>query len=145
MSAVKAETKGLAAAASIGTCEGEGRVERWVAGGQVGVGVVSALVIVVLDVEAVELGVLDAQGAARVVDVLPVQRLQPQKTISPFVLPAEGFLFERLAAESEWASATERKRNRFALAQIMTHLHALAPENGKRTARGSLPAAFCAT
>jgi hypothetical protein len=82
-----------------GTCEGEGRVERGVARGQVGVGVVSALVIVVLDVEAVELGVLDAQGAARVVDVLPVQRLQPQKTISPFVLPAEGFLFERLAAE----------------------------------------------
>jgi len=84
-----------------GTCEGEGRVERGVAGGQVGVGVVSALVIVVLDVEAVELGVLDAQGAARVVDVLPVQRLQPQKTISPFVLPAEGFLFERLATSAE--------------------------------------------
>lgn len=43
--------------------------------GEVWAGVVPALVIVVLDVQAGELGEADSQGAAGVVDVLPVQRL----------------------------------------------------------------------
>lgn len=46
-----------------------------VSGGQVRPGVVSALVVVVLDIEAGELGEADSQGAAGVVDVLAVQRL----------------------------------------------------------------------
>lgn len=47
-----------------------------VAGGQVGPRVVPALVVVVLDVEAGELREVDAERAAGVVDVLPVQRLR---------------------------------------------------------------------
>lgn len=46
-----------------------------VAGWQRGVGVVARLVVVVLHVEARHLGVVDAQRAAAVVDVLPVQSL----------------------------------------------------------------------
>lgn len=61
--------------------EGGGRhglgVDGWlgVGSGEVWPGVVPALVVVVLDVEAGELGEADPQGAAGVVDVLPVQRL----------------------------------------------------------------------
>jgi len=51
-----------------------------VPGGQVGPGVVAALVVVVLDVEAGELGEADPQGAAGVVDVLTVQRLEHTHT-----------------------------------------------------------------
>ena len=47
-----------------------------VSSGQVWSGVVSALVVVVAHVEAGELGEADPQGAARVVDVLAVQRLE---------------------------------------------------------------------
>lgn len=43
--------------------------------GQVWAGVVSALVIVVLYIETCELGEVDAQRAAGVVDVLSIQRL----------------------------------------------------------------------
>ena len=46
-----------------------------VAGRQVGVSVVPALVIVELDVELLQLREVDAQRAAAVVDVLTVQRL----------------------------------------------------------------------
>lgn len=46
-----------------------------VAGGQVRARVVPTLVVVVLDVEAGELGEVDTQRTAGVVDVLPVQRL----------------------------------------------------------------------
>lgn len=46
-----------------------------VAGRQGGVGVVARLVVVVLHVEASHLGVVDAERAAAVVDVLAVQRL----------------------------------------------------------------------
>ena len=42
-------------------------------GGQGGVGVVPRLVVVVLHVQVGQLRVLDSQGAAGVVDVLPVQ------------------------------------------------------------------------
>lgn len=59
----------------ISTGHGEG-FQAVIASGQRGVGVIAALVIVVLDVEAAQLRVLDAEGAARVVDVLTVQRLQ---------------------------------------------------------------------
>lgn len=44
-----------------------------ISGGEVWPGVVPALVVVVLDVEAGELGEADSQGAASVVDVLPIQ------------------------------------------------------------------------
>lgn len=47
-----------------------------VGGGQVRPGVVPALVIVVLDIKAGELGEADSEGAAGVVDVLPIQRLR---------------------------------------------------------------------
>ena len=50
-----------------------------VSGGQVGPGVVAALVVVVLHVEAGELGEADAQRAAGVVDVLPVQGLRERE------------------------------------------------------------------
>lgn len=46
-----------------------------VAGGQVRARVVAALVVVVLDVEAGQLGVADPQRAAGVIDVLSVQGL----------------------------------------------------------------------
>ena len=51
-----------------------------VSGGQVRPGVVPALVVVVLDIEADQLAEVDPQGAAGVVDVLPVQRLGGQGT-----------------------------------------------------------------
>lgn len=56
-------------------------VDGWlgVGGGEVWPGVVPALVIVVLDVEAGELGEAYPQGAAGVVDVLSVQRLHTHK------------------------------------------------------------------
>ena len=59
--------------------EGEGAravdtVQAGVPGGQRGVGVVAGLVVVVLHVQVTQLGVLYPQGAAVVVDVLPVQR-----------------------------------------------------------------------
>ena len=50
-----------------------------VSGGQVRPGVVPALVVVVLDVEAGELGEADPQRAAGVVDVLPVQGLETRE------------------------------------------------------------------
>lgn len=46
-----------------------------VAGGQVGAGVVAALVVVVFDVEAGQLGVANSQRAAGVIDVLPIEGL----------------------------------------------------------------------
>lgn len=55
----------------------------WVCGGEVWAGVVPALVVVVFDVKAGELGEADSQGAAGVVDVLTVQRLREKpKTVS---------------------------------------------------------------
>lgn len=51
--------------------------------GQVWAGVVSALLIIVLYIETCELGEVDAQRAARVVDVLSIQRLWGNKT-SPY-------------------------------------------------------------
>lgn len=50
-------------------------VNGWlgVGGGEVGSGVVPALVIVVLDIKAGELGETDPQGATGIVDVLPIQ------------------------------------------------------------------------
>ena len=48
-------------------------VKGGVAGGQAGVGVVSALVIVVLHVQVGELGVLYPQGATVVVDILTIE------------------------------------------------------------------------
>lgn len=56
-------------------------VQVVVAGGQRGVRVVAALVVVVLDVQAAQFRVFDAQRAARVVYVLTVQRLVPRKTV----------------------------------------------------------------
>lgn len=55
-------------------------VHGWlgIGGGEVWPGVVPALVVVVLDVEAGELGEADSQGAASVVDVLPIQGLERQ-------------------------------------------------------------------
>lgn len=64
--------------------EGGGRhglgVHGWlsIGGGEVWPGVVPALVVVVLDVEAGELGEADSQGAASVVDVLSIQGLERQ-------------------------------------------------------------------
>lgn len=60
-----------AKAAAHGT---HGAVQAGVARGQARVGVVAALVVVELDVQVGQLRVLDAQGAARVVDVLAVER-----------------------------------------------------------------------
>ena len=51
-----------------------------VSGGKVRPGVVPALVVVVLHVEAGELGEADPQRTASVVDVLPVQRLGNTET-----------------------------------------------------------------
>lgn len=48
--------------------------------GQVWAGVVPALVVVVFYIEARELGEVDAQRAAGVVDVLSIQRLRGNKT-----------------------------------------------------------------
>ena len=48
-------------------------VKAGVAGGQTGVGVVSALVIVVLHIQVGELGVLYPQGATVVVDILTIE------------------------------------------------------------------------
>lgn len=48
---------------------------RAVPGGQIGPGVVSALIIVVLNVQAGEFGEADAQRTAGVIDVLSIQRL----------------------------------------------------------------------
>ena len=48
-------------------------VHGGVAGGQCGVGVVPALVVVVLDVQVGQLGVLYPEGAACVVNVLSVE------------------------------------------------------------------------
>ena len=56
-----------------------------VAGGERGVGVVAALVVVVLDVERLQLAEVDAQRAAAVVDVLSVQRLRQQANTTPRV------------------------------------------------------------
>ena len=50
--------------------------------GQVRPGVVTALVVVVLDVEADQLAEVDPQGAAGVVDVLTVQRLGGEGTLT---------------------------------------------------------------
>lgn len=47
-----------------------------VCGGEVGSGVISALVVVVFDIQAGELGEADSQGTAGVVDVLSIQRLR---------------------------------------------------------------------
>jgi hypothetical protein len=52
-----------------------------VASWQRGVSVIAALVVVVLDVEAAQFRVFDAQRAARVVNILSVQRLQREKVI----------------------------------------------------------------
>lgn len=59
-------------------CCSHGRVlQGWLAvsAGQVRSGEVSALLVVVFDVEAGEFGEADPQSAAAVIDVLPVQRL----------------------------------------------------------------------
>ena len=61
------------------TCHGKGSIQVGVTRRQGRVRVVTALVIVVLDVEAAQLRVLNAQGAARVVDVLTVQGLPAKK------------------------------------------------------------------
>jgi len=56
--------------------EGERRsVQTGVAGRKIRVGVISRLVIIVLNVQVLHLAVVDAQRAAGVVDVLPVERL----------------------------------------------------------------------
>lgn len=47
--------------------------------GQRGIGVIAALVVVVFHVEAAQFRVLDAERAARVVNVLTVQRLDGNK------------------------------------------------------------------
>ena len=57
------------------TSHGES-VQIVVASWQRGVSVITALVVVVLDVEAAQFRVFDAQRAARVVNILSVQRLQ---------------------------------------------------------------------
>ena len=49
------------------------RVHHLVSGRQARIGVVAALVVVVLDVEVRQLRVFDSEGAAAVVDVLPVE------------------------------------------------------------------------
>jgi len=50
-----------------------------ITGRQCRIGVVTALVIVVLDIKAAQLRVLDTKCAARVVNILTVQRLSRQK------------------------------------------------------------------
>lgn len=45
-----------------------------ISSGQGGIGVIPTFVIVVLDVQVGQFGILNAQHAARVVDVLPVER-----------------------------------------------------------------------
>ena len=62
-----AEHAGLLDGESVGV-----NVKAGVTGGQTGVGVISALVIVVLDVEVGQFGVLYSQGAAVVVDILTI-------------------------------------------------------------------------
>lgn len=55
----------------------------WICGGEVWSGVVPALVIVVLDIEAGELREADSQSATGIVDVLSIQRLKPvQKALA---------------------------------------------------------------
>lgn len=56
------------------SCHGLG-VNGWlcIRSGEVWSGVIPALVIVVFNVEAGELGEADSQGAASIVDVLPIQ------------------------------------------------------------------------
>lgn len=54
--------------------------------GQGGVGVVAGLVVVVFHVQTGHLGVVDAEGAAAVVNVLPVQRLRKNATIKLLLL-----------------------------------------------------------
>lgn len=56
-----------------------------VSAGQVWSGEVSALLVVVLDVEAGEFGEADPQGAAAVVDVLSVQRLTQQQVVNQHI------------------------------------------------------------
>lgn len=51
-------------------------------GGQVGSGEVAAFVVVVLDVERAQFGEINPEGAAAVVDVLPVQRLKHSSVIT---------------------------------------------------------------
>lgn len=65
------------ALALAGLTEGGGGVH--LSGREVGSGEVSALVVVVLDVERAQLGEVDPQRAAAVVDVLTVQRLEDRK------------------------------------------------------------------
>lgn len=56
------------------TCHGE-CVEIMIASWQRRIGIITTLVVVVFDVEAAQFRVFDAQRAARVVDILSVQRL----------------------------------------------------------------------
>lgn len=58
--------------------EGGGRLQ--LAARQVGSGEVTALVVVVLDVERAQFGEVDPQRAAAVVDVLTVQRLRHKQS-----------------------------------------------------------------
>lgn len=58
------------------TTEGERRrIQIGVAGRKIRVGVIPGLVIIILDVQILHLAVVDAQRAAGIVDVLPVERL----------------------------------------------------------------------
>lgn len=50
-------------------------VQVVIAGRQRWIGVIAALVVVVLDIEAAQFRVFDAQRAARIVNILSVQRL----------------------------------------------------------------------
>lgn len=58
-----------------GRCHGGVDTGLAVAGGQLGSCVVTTLVVVVLDIQVDQLGEIDAQRAARIVDVLAVKRL----------------------------------------------------------------------
>lgn len=48
----------------------------WICSGEVWSGVIPTLVVVVLDIQAGELGEADSQGTAGIVDVLSIQRLR---------------------------------------------------------------------
>lgn len=60
--------------------------------GEVWSGVVSTLVIVVLDVEVDQLAEVYPQSAARVVDVLSVQRLEEDKELSEIARDPDSYL-----------------------------------------------------
>lgn len=56
--------------------EGERRrIQIGIASRKIRIGVIPRLVVIVLNVQVLHLAVVDAQGAAGVVDVLPVERL----------------------------------------------------------------------